>query len=208
MFSSAKRTWSVIGGAAGVTLVLGVGVGAASGMLGDKPETPSAAAAVLPAAPVEAAPVVVPEETTTAPTTTVAPAPATTVAKRAKAAPATTAAAVEEAPAPAPAPAPDPQPQIISLPARANPSTAQVMQAVSVIQQGIPFFTLTEAQARDFGNQVCTAFDQGQSFAQVKAGVQSVLSGVPLVSVSASQVDYAVRNAVQLFCPGHASKLV
>jgi hypothetical protein len=53
---------------------------------------------------------------------------------------------------------------------------------------------------------VCTAFDQGQTFAQVKATGLSMVSAY--VPVSAAAADYAVRTAVALYCPAYASKLV
>ncbi len=88
--------------------------------------------------------------------------------------------------------------------ARVTPSSAQVNAAIAQIGAGLP---ITEAQARQFGDQVCSAFDQGQSFSAVKATALQEAKKVPFVTVSAAQVDSAVRTAVQLFCPGYASKV-
>jgi hypothetical protein len=85
-----------------------------------------------------------------------------------------------------------------------NPSSAQIRSAISSL--GLPLVP-SESQARQFGDSVCDAFDQGQTFAQVKAGALQAASQIPLIAVSPSAVDAAVRAAVNLFCPGHASKL-
>ncbi|HWC12861.1 MAG TPA: DUF732 domain-containing protein, partial [Acidimicrobiales bacterium] len=81
----------------------------------------------------------------------------------------------------------------------------QVRSAISSL--GLPV-TPSESQARQFGDSVCDAFDQGQTFAQVKAAAMQAAGQVPLVRVSPAAVDAAVRSAVNLFCPGHAAKLV
>jgi len=65
---------------------------------------------------------------------------------------------------------------------------------------------VSEAQARQFANQVCSAFDSGQSFSSVKAAALQEARKVPFVIVSAAQVDLAVRTAVQLFCPDYSSQ--
>ena len=62
------------------------------------------------------------------------------------------------------------------------------------------------AQIDQIGNQVCTAFDDGQTFTQVKVtGLSMIPAGV---SVPVGTDDWAVRKAVALYCPGHANKLV
>jgi hypothetical protein len=120
--------------------------------------------------------------------------------------------------APVTAPAPEPEPVVqaaaptpsapaAAVPTRLNPSSAEVMQALTVIQQKVPMFRLNESQARQFGNSVCDAFDQGMSLAEVENGILQALSALPLVVISASDIDYAVRTSVGLFCPVHTSKL-
>ena len=134
--------------------------------------------------------------TTTAPPTTKAPA-----AKRTAPTAATTTAA---APTTAPAPAAP-----VKVPRR-TPPPAEVQAAISQLKAQVGGLLLlvspTPAQIDQAGDQVCTAFDNGQTFAQVKA---TGLSMIPAsVTVSPATVDWAVRQAVTMYCPGHASKLV
>jgi Protein of unknown function (DUF732) len=164
-------------------------------------ETPAAveAAAAAPVAEVAAPEVVVPEPETvvTAPPVTKAPRPKVTVAP----------AAIVEAPAPAAAPAP--APAVPLLAPRTVPSAGQVQSAIAGITGLVQlpfFFQLTPAHVAQVGNQVCTAFDQGQTFAQVKATGLSMVSAY--VAVTPAAADYAVRTAVALYCPAYASKLV
>ena len=202
----------MLAAAAGVTLLLGIGV--ASGVVPQASPNVSVASeeaavtadTVAPVLDVPADPqpqdVVAP--TTTTPPVTSAPVPQVPVAAVEE--------VVEEEPAvevPVERPSSPPAPVAPSLPARLNPSSAQVMAAIQQLSPS-PALTPTEAQAREFGNQVCTAFDQGQTFAQVQQGVLSALSQVPLLglSVTPAKVNDAIRGAVQLFCPGHAGKLV
>jgi hypothetical protein len=89
------------------------------------------------------------------------------------------------------------------------PSAAQVQSAIAGITGLVQlplFFQITPANVAQVGNQVCTAFDQGQTFAQVKATGLSMVSAY--VPVSPAAADYAVRTAVNLYCPAYASKLV
>ena len=95
-----------------------------------------------------------------------------------------------------------------ALAARTVPSAAQVQSAIQGITGLVQlplFFQITPANVADVGNRVCTAFDQGQTFAQVKSTGLSMVSAY--VPVSDAAADYAVRKAVQLYCPGYASKL-
>ncbi len=100
----------------------------------------------------------------------------------------------------------------ITVPAlapRTVPSAAQVQSAIAGITSMVQlplFFQITPANVAQVGNQVCTSFDQGQTFAQVKATGLSMVSAY--VPVSAAAADYAVRTAVALYCPAYASKLV
>ena len=96
-----------------------------------------------------------------------------------------------------------------ALAARTVPSAAQVQSAIAGITSMVQlplFFQITPANVAQVGNQVCTSFDQGQTFAQVKATGLSMVSAY--VPVSAAAADYAVRTAVALYCPAYASKLV
>ena len=148
--------------------------------------------------------------TTVAPTTTTVPKPKTT--------PPTTKAPVARttaptAPAPAPAVTAPPTTAAPAAPAkvaRRTPTSAEVQAAIAELKQRVGGLLLlvspTPAQIDQVGDQVCTAFDNGQTFAQVKA---TGLSMIPAsVTVSPATADWAVRQAVTLYCPGHASKLV
>lgn len=133
------------------------------------------------------------------PPSTRPPLPTTTAPAAAVAAPAAPAVAV-----PAPAPAPP------VTAARRTPPSAEVQAAISGLVQRVGgllrLVRPTPAQIAQAGDQICTGFDTGQTFAQVKA---TGLSMVPSsVSVSAATADWAVRTAVAMYCPDHAAKLV
>lgn len=208
MLQNAKRLHLIIGGVVGLNLL--VAAGAAAGVVprpasDDRALSVQAANATLDTvAPADS----VPEETTTTapPETTVPPTttPPTTAAPRARVtttvAPVQQAAAVDTTPPPTEAPA-------ATVPARVNPTSTEVMAAVAQIKQRFPLYSPTEAQAREFGNAVCSAFDQGQSYSQVQAAVLAQVAKIPLIKVPTSDVDFAIRTAVQLFCPAHASRL-
>ena len=96
-----------------------------------------------------------------------------------------------------------------ALAPRTVPSAAQVNAAIAGISSMVQlpfFFQINAGHVAQVGNQVCTAFDQGQSFAQVKANGLSMVSAY--VPVSPAAADYAVRTAVSMYCPAYASKLV
>jgi hypothetical protein len=197
--------------AAGLTLLAGlaVGLGACGGggttrattaaavtPLGTTGETtgagqPAASTAATPAPSVAATPA-----PTAAPSPGKAPAPAA-----AKAAPST--------PKPTGAPAPAvtaPAPTTPALPARRQPSAAEVNGLIGQVHALIPLFTPTAAQINQVGNDVCTAFDQGKTLAQVKATAMQ-LAGAYAALIPVGVTDTAVRTVVSLFCPGYTSKL-
>jgi hypothetical protein len=58
-----------------------------------------------------------------------------------------------------------------------------------------------------FGDAVCTAFDQNKSFSQVKAEILQQVKKVPFTTVTAGAADYVVKTAVSLYCPGYKSKV-
>ena len=212
MFESTSRNLRLLTGSAGVILCLGVGTAAgvvpqvgtsetvASAQAADatpsQPIAPDTAGVTTnQAAPPDTAPA------TTATPTTVRRAPSTSVAP-----PRPKAAASVAAPAAAPAAAAPAAPAKATRAARLNPSSAQVQAALGQFP-GSLLFKPTEAQARDFANQVCTAFDQGSSYAAVRSQVVQALSTVPLLQVTPAQIDGAIHTAVTLFCPGYASLL-
>jgi hypothetical protein len=210
MFGQTRRVLGALAGTTAVTLAVGVGVG--TGLV-PRPNAPGSVTSQPAAAPVvqAVAPAVVevtPETTVvTAPPPT---APPTTAAPRVTAPPSTKAATTQAAavePAAVAAPAPPP---VASGPTpRRVPSAAEVQQVIAGISSMVQlplFFQITPAHVADIGNRICTAFDEGQTFAQVKATGLSMVSRYVVVSPAAA--DYAVRQAVALYCPAHGSKLV
>jgi hypothetical protein len=204
LFENTVRNRSFVGGAAGLTFALALGVAAGilpqAGDHGSQGELSAASAA--PTVPV-AAPEAPPATEAPAPAPEAAPAPAPTT--RATSAPRP---AAEES-------APEPQAEAASAPAaaaptgvaRTSPSSAQIQAAIAGFHQRIPLFTPTAAQVNDFGNQVCTAFDQGQSYAQVKATGLSMVTKYPFVSITSADADWMIHTAVSMYCPGHAGSL-
>jgi hypothetical protein len=216
-----KSNWivKVLGGVVGVNLTLALAVsagavphpGADNGVHAASVEVEELAAParqpgdiVAPAqveTPAEPAVTEATTPTTAAPVTTVAKpkttTPPTTKAPTAKAAPTTAAPAVAA-------------PVVPAKVARRVPSPAEVNGAITELKRQVGGILLivspTPAQIAGVGDKVCTAFDSGQSFAQVK---DTALSMIPAtVSVLPSTTDWAVRQAVALYCPGHANKLV
>jgi hypothetical protein len=95
-----------------------------------------------------------------------------------------------------------------ALAARRQPTSAEIAQVIAGVKTALPFVTLTAAQISQAGNQVCSAFDQGKTFAQVTTQVLATLGGAALGGlIPASVPAGAVRTLVTLFCPGYASKL-
>lgn len=70
----------------------------------------------------------------------------------------------------------------------------------------IPLFHPTAAQVAQAGNQVCSAFDAGQTYSQVKAQALS-MAGQYRNLIPASAPDWAARKLVAMYCPGYASKI-
>lgn len=141
---------------------------------------------------------------TTAPPTTAAPAttaPKTTTAPTTAAPAATTPATTPPTTPPATAAAPKTAP-------RTNPTDAEVVAAMQSLKSQIPLLPVNAAYGRQFGDAVCSAFDQGNNFSQVKNMVMQAVSQIPLIKITLANADFAVRTAVSLFCPGYGSKLV
>ena len=208
MFEISRRTKFVIGGIVGLNLA--VGAAAAAVVIPGQSETQSVAAVseALPSNVTTDVADTVPEVTTTTapPQTTVPPTtPPTTAARRAattQATTVTTAAPVVETTTPTTkAAAPT-----STVPSRRNPTSAEVNGAIASLRSYLPL-TPSEAQARQLGTMVCDAFDAGQSYAQVKATALQQVSQIPFVTVTPAAADAILKTAVQLFCPGHASKL-
>ena len=154
------------------------------------------------------APAAAPTPTTAAPATTVAKPKVTTppTTKAPKAAPKAAASAPAVTTAPA---APAPVVAAVTKVARRVPTAAEVQGVIAELKKRVPilsFVSIAPTQIDQIGDQVCTAFDNGQSFAQVKSTGLSMIPAT--VSVPVGTDDWAVRKAVALYCPGHANKLV
>ena len=221
MLGNTSLTRRVLGGVAGVNLALALAVSAgAVPRPGDDVHTaaataieevaapaarqPGDAAAQAAETPATTVPVVAAPPTTAAPTTA-APkvtAPPTTKAPKAATPKTTTPAPVVTTAPPATVPA------VVKV-ARRVPTAAEVQGVIAEMKKRVPlltFVSVSPAQVDQIGDQACTAFDNGQSFAQVKAtGLSMIPAGV---SLPAGTDDWAVRKAVALYCPGHADKLV
>jgi hypothetical protein len=204
MFGNIGRSVVLVGSAAGVTLCLagGVAVGVVpqAGAPPTSPGQPAQQVAAAAAPPASVAPPV------TAPPATAPPAlaPPTTGARATAPRRTVTTEAPTSGAAAAPAAAAPAGPYIAP---RLNPSSAALQSAMNSMKARNPVYGgLTEAQAREFGNQVCGAFDAGQSSAQVQAAALQQAAKAPF-PVSAADVRFAVSSAVGLFCPGYLSRV-
>jgi len=91
---------------------------------------------------------------------------------------------------------------------RRVPTAAEVQQAIATLPQYVStILKPSPAQVDQLGDQVCTAFDQGQTFSQVKDTGLRMVTQLPLTSVKPGGADWVVRTTVTLYCPGHADKL-
>lgn len=210
----------ILAAAAGCTLILAVGVGVAAVAHpgGDTKLSAASASAVQPtsrgpasvaAQAVASTPVTAPAAL--APTAPPADTPKVTAAPTTgRARPTPTVPAAAPPPDAPPQAAPAPAPDLPAKAARRTPSATEVQAAISGLVQRIGgllrLVSPTAAQIDRAGDEVCTAFDNGQTFAQVKA---TGLSMVPSsVTVTPATADWAVRTAVSMYCPDHSSNLV
>ena len=90
---------------------------------------------------------------------------------------------------------------------RVEPSRTALRAAIRELDARTNYFRPTENQVRDFSGQVCTAFDQGYAYPEVKAAVLDSAKRAPYLGISTADADYAIRSSVQLFCPGYAPLL-
>jgi hypothetical protein len=92
--------------------------------------------------------------------------------------------------------------------ARTTPSASAVSSAISGLRNYVHTpFTPSSAQVAQFGDAVCTAFDQQKTFSQVKAEILAQVKKLPFTTVTAGAADYVVKTAVSLYCPGYKSKV-
>jgi hypothetical protein len=220
LLANTNLTRRVLGGVVGVNLALALAVSAgAVPRPGDNVHNTAATEVEELAAPAARqagdvaqaaapAPAAAPTPTTAAPATTVAKPKVTTppTTKAPKAAPKAAASAPAVTTAPA---APAPVVAAVTKVARRVPTAAEVQGVIAELKKRVPilsFVSIAPTQIDQIGDQVCTAFDNGQSFAQVKSTGLSMIPAT--VSVPVGTDDWAVRKAVALYCPGHANKLV
>ncbi|HVT64024.1 MAG TPA: DUF732 domain-containing protein [Mycobacteriales bacterium] len=91
---------------------------------------------------------------------------------------------------------------------RTTPSASAVSGAISGLRNFVHTpLTPTSAQVAQFGDEVCDAFDNGSTFAQVKAVILDKVKQLPFTTVTAGAADYVVKTAVSLYCPGYKSKV-
>ena len=100
-----------------------------------------------------------------------------------------------------------PPPTAPAFPARRQPTAAEMNQVIASVHAQIPLFTPTAAQITKVGNEVCTAFDQGKTVAQIE-GTAMQMAGAYAALIPATVANSAVRTIVTLFCSGYTSKLV
>ncbi|HVS68678.1 MAG TPA: hypothetical protein VHE56_09015 [Mycobacteriales bacterium] len=91
---------------------------------------------------------------------------------------------------------------------RTTPSASAVSSAIAGLRSYVHTpFTPTSAQVGQFGDEVCSAFDQNETFAHVKSVILAKVKQLPFTTVSAGAADYVVKTAVALYCPGYKSKV-
>lgn len=212
MLAGAKRLGAVV--------VVALGAAACAGSVATK----SPAAAGVSGSSVGAAATVT-THAANAPATPTPP-PAATVAPGPTAVPATTAPTAAPTTAKVPAGRPPSSPAAPASPAptattpvvpaaptttlapRRQPTSGEIAQVIANVKAALPFVTLTSTQVTQAGAQVCSAFDQGQTFAAVTAQVLSSIGGAALAGLVPSSVPAgAVRTLVTMFCPGYLVKL-
>jgi hypothetical protein len=91
--------------------------------------------------------------------------------------------------------------------ARTKPSAAALSSAVSGLKHYVhTIFSITSSEVAEFGDDVCSAFDQNKTYPQIKAEITAKVKQLPFTTVTAGAADYVVRTAVKLFCPGYTSR--
>lgn len=105
-------------------------------------------------------------------------------------------------------PKPKPTPTTPAKAARTTPSASEVQGAIQGLKQYVhSFLSPTPAQVSDFGNQVCTAFDNGDTATHIKSVILNKVKGLPFTTILPGAADYVVKTAVKLYCPGYKSRL-
>ena len=92
--------------------------------------------------------------------------------------------------------------------ARTTPSASAVATAISGLKNYVHTpFSPNASQVAEFGDDVCSAFDAGKTYAAVKSEILAKVQQLPFTTVEAGAADYVVKTAVHLYCPGYASRL-
>jgi hypothetical protein len=91
---------------------------------------------------------------------------------------------------------------------RIDPSSEQIADAIAQVKSRISTSIVpTDTYVRAFGDAACGAFDQGKTQPQVRQLVLQAASQLPTLKISSADADFAVRTAVDLFCPGYSARL-
>jgi hypothetical protein len=92
--------------------------------------------------------------------------------------------------------------------ARTTPTAAEVQSAIKGLKNYVhSIFSPSASQVAELGNDVCTAFDQGQSAAHIEATMLQKVQSLPLTTVLPGAAQYVVRTEVKLYCPGYKSRI-
>ncbi|HEX3706986.1 MAG TPA: DUF732 domain-containing protein [Mycobacteriales bacterium] len=94
------------------------------------------------------------------------------------------------------------------LAARTRPSEAAISSAITGLKNYVRTpFSPSAAQVAEFGDDVCSAFDQNESLSHVEALILAKVKQLPFTTVLAGAANYVVKTAVKLYCPGYTSRL-
>jgi hypothetical protein len=90
-----------------------------------------------------------------------------------------------------------------------TPPAVEVRQEKQEIEQRValpPGVHPTQREIEGVSEEICKAFDQGYTYAQIVSGLKKAGSQYA-VDVSDGDAAYAIRTAVQTRCPAHQDKL-
>jgi hypothetical protein len=111
-------------------------------------------------------------------------------------------------PATHPAPKPTSKPAKPKLARRTTPSASAVQAAIQGLKKYVhSILTPSPAQVAEFGDMVCSAYDDGDTTKQIEAKILQKVKSLPFTTILPGAADYVVRTAVKLYCPGYQSRL-
>lgn len=87
------------------------------------------------------------------------------------------------------------------------PPKADVAQVKQELSRRVSGFKPTDNQIRQFSGQVCGVFAKGYSYAEVKTATLKAAARYPFLGVSPDDADFAIHEAVRLYCPQYGSRL-